>query len=252
MKYDKSKLGDPEIHQFIDGELTDAQSRAIGERIANDELLQKKAHEYREINRKLHETFDEKLLASIPTRLLLAAGTRNKAPIWSIAASLLWLSVGGMLGYSLQNQFTESEFVRPLFVEAAFAHAVYVPEVRHPVEVAASEQDHLNAWLSKRLDKPIVAPDLRAEGYTLIGGRLLPDGHRAAAQFMFENSTGERMTLFIRQAPNTAETALLHAETNGLGIVYWIDKGLAYALTAEADKAQLTVTATAVYKAANP
>lgn len=252
MKYDKSKLDDPEIHQFIDGELTDVQSRAIGERIANDELLQKKAHEYREINRKLHETFDEKLLASIPTRLLLAAGTRNKAPIWSIAASLLWLSVGGMLGYSLQNQFTESEFVRPLFVEAAFAHAVYVPEVRHPVEVAASEQDHLNAWLSKRLDKPIVAPDLRAEGYTLIGGRLLPDGHRAAAQFMFENSTGERMTLFIRQAPNTTETALQHAETNGLGIVYWMDNGLAYALTAEADKAQLTLTATAVYKAANP
>jgi anti-sigma factor RsiW len=252
MKYDKSKLDDLEIHQLVDGELTDSQSRVVAERIANDDLRQKKTHEYREINRKLHQTFDEKPLASIPTRLLLAAGTRNRAPIWGVAASLLWLSVGGMLGYSLQNQVSDSEFVRPLAVEAAFAHAVYVPEVRHPVEVAASEQDHLNAWLSKRLDKPIVAPDLRAEGYTLIGGRLLPDGHRAAAQFMFENSTGERITLYIRQAPDTAETALLHAEINGLGIVYWMDNGLAYALTAEADKAQLIVTATAVYKAANP
>jgi len=252
MNYDKSKLDEPELNKFADGELTDAQSRAFAERTANDELLKKKIHEYHEINRKLHETFNEKLLPPIPTRLMLAVNGRNRAPIWSIAASLLWLSVGGMLGYSLHDQFTESKFVRPLVVEAAFAHAVYVPEVRHPVEVGASEQEHLNAWLSKRLDKPIAAPDLRAEGYTLIGGRLLPDGHRAAAQFMYENYAGERMTLFIRQAPNSRETSFLHADTNGLGIVYWIDNGLAYALTAATDKARLTLTATVVYNAANP
>ncbi len=252
MNYDKLKLDESELHMFVDGEMTDAQNRAFAERIANDELLKKKVNEYQEINRKLRETFNEKLLTPIPTRLQLDANRRSKMPIWSIAASLLWLSVGGFLGYSLHDQFTGDQFTRPLIVEAAFAHAVYVPEVLHPVEVGADKREHLNAWLSKRLDSPIAAPDLRAVGYTLIGGRLLPDGHRAAAQFMYEDNAGERMTLFIRQAPNSEETAFLHADTNGLGIVYWKDNGLAYALTAATDKAQLTLTATAVYNAANP
>ena len=252
MKNSKSILSDDELHQFVDGELTDSQTRAAAECIATDEALKKKVNDYREINQKLRVTFDEKRLTPIPTRLLVAASNWNKAPRWNVAAALLWLSVGGLLGYMLQGQLTENQFVRPLPVEAAFAHTVYVPEVRHPVEVVASEQKHLNAWLSKRLDQPVAAPDLRDEGYTLIGGRLLPDGHRAAAQFMFEDSAGERMTLYIRQAVNTRETAFLHAENNGLGIVYWVDNGLAYALTAAEDKAQLIETATAVYKASNP
>ena len=52
---------------------------------------------------------------------------------------------------------------------AAVAHVAYAPEVRHPVEVAASDQAHLVAWLSKRLgtklrvDMPgMDAPLLRA------------------------------------------------------------------------------------------
>ena len=252
MKHRKTILSDDELHKFVDGELTGPKSWAVAECLAMDDALRKKVNDYREINRKLRESFDHKRLTPIPTRLLLAVSNGKKAPMWSIAASLLWLSVGGLLGYMLQGQFNENQFVRPLPVEAAFAHTVYVPEVRHPVEVEASEQKHLNAWLSKRLDQPVAAPDLGEEGYTLIGGRLLPDGHRAAAQFMFEDSSGERMTLYIRQAVNIQETAFLHAENNGLGIVYWVDNGLAYALTAVEDKAQLIETATAVYKASNP
>ena len=252
MKISKTILSDDELHKFVDGELSDSQSRAVAECIAADEALGKKVSDYREINQKLRETFDQKRLTPIPTRLLLAVSNWKTAPRWNIAASLLWLSIGGLLGYLSHGQFTENQFVRPLPVEAAFAHTVYVPEVRHPVEVVASEKKHLNAWLSKRLDQPVAAPDLRDQGYTLIGGRLLPDGHRAAAQFMFEDSSGERMTLYIRQAVNTPETAFLHAESNDLGIVYWVDNGLAYALTAAEGKAQLIKTATAVYKASNP
>ena len=43
---------------------------------------------------------------------------------------------------------------------AANAHAVYVPEVRHPVEVGADQEAHLVQWLSKRLAVPVRAPAL--------------------------------------------------------------------------------------------
>jgi len=137
-------------------------------------------------------------------------------------------------------------------VEAAYAHTVYVPEVTHPVEVNADQKDHLNAWLSKRLNRPIAAPDLRGAGYALIGGRLLPDGHRPAAQFMFEDEAGSRITLYIRHALDTRETSFRHAENDDLGIVYWVDDGLAYALTAAATRQELIDAAGIVYREANP
>ena len=44
----------------------------------------------------------------------------------------------------------------------------------HPVEVGAGDPDHLVAWLSARLGRPVRAPSLDEYGYQLLGGRLLP------------------------------------------------------------------------------
>lgn len=54
-----------------------------------------------------------------------------------------------------------------------YARAVYSPEVRHPVEVWALQEDHLVAWLSKRLDTTLKCPSLAELGYELVGVRLL-------------------------------------------------------------------------------
>ncbi|MDH3218900.1 MAG: anti-sigma factor [Gammaproteobacteria bacterium] len=252
MNHGNQKVTEDELQRFVDGELGEAQAERLSAVLASDEALGRKAADYREINRRLGEIYDEKTQGPIPARLLLAASGRSGSPLWHVAAAVLWLGVGAIIGFSLQNQRDADGFLRPLPVEAAFAHAVYVPEVRHPVEVGASEQEHLNAWLSKRLDRPIAAPDLRPAGYALIGGRLLPDGHRPAAQFMFEDATGQRITLYIRHALDTRETSFLHAEKAGLGIVYWVDNGLAYALTAATGKDDLTETAKIVYREVNP
>ena len=87
--------------------------------------------------------------------------------------------------------------VRAFVHQAAVAHMVYAPEVRHPVEVTAAEQQHLVQWLSKRLNRPLKVPDLSAQGYALVGGRLLPGADGARAQFMFQDPAGVRITLYI-------------------------------------------------------
>jgi anti-sigma factor RsiW len=46
------------------------------------------------------------------------------------------------------------------------------PAVRHPVEVAAAQQEHLGQWLSKHLGRPLKAPDFSTQGYELVGERL--------------------------------------------------------------------------------
>ena len=250
MKSSMQNFSDADLHRYVDGELSEADARAVADLVAGDEALKKKVDAYREINRRLRAVYTER--QPVPARLLMAASSRRGFPFQRIAAAFAWLVVGGLIGYLAQERFGSREYVRPVAVEAAYAHTVYVPEVRHPVEVDAAQQDHLNAWLSKRLNRPIAAPDLRGAGYALIGGRLLPDGHRPAAQFMFEDSAGRRVTLYIRHALETRETSFRHAENDDLGIVYWVDDGLAYALTAAASRERLIDAARIVYQEANP
>ena len=87
---------------------------------------------------------------------------------------------------------------RSIARRAALAHATYSPEVRHPVEVGADQEQHLVAWLSKRLGGDVRAPKLDGEGMALVGGRLLPRRPRPVAQFMYQSAQGRRVTLYVR------------------------------------------------------
>ncbi|TIL54623.1 MAG: anti-sigma factor, partial [Mesorhizobium sp.] len=86
--------------------------------------------------------------------------------------------------------------------QAIAAHVLYAAEQRHAVEVPASDKDHLQTWLSNRVGLKLVAPDLAAQGFQLVGGRLLPAGESKAAMLLYEDAKGERISLFV-----TAESA---------------------------------------------
>ncbi|HSJ98638.1 MAG TPA: anti-sigma factor [Myxococcota bacterium] len=137
----------------------------------------------------------------------------------------------------------------PLPVRAARAHAVYAAEVRHPVEVDASQQEHLVKWLSKRLDRALKVPVLSAAGFELLGGRLLPGPTGAVAQFMYQDPSGKRLTLYVSR-PSRAEavTAFRFAREGRVAVFYWIDRDFGYALSGELDKAALSRLATLVHR----
>ncbi len=162
--------------------------------------------------------------------------------------------------------------------QAAMAHAVYQPEVRHPVEVPAAQQEHLVQWLSKRLGRPLKLPVLADEGYELVGGRLLPGDTGARAQFMYQNSQGERITLYLGALtppgsavpvkpgakapppvppdsaaapplpPSAAETAFQFTSDGPVPGFYWADQGFGYALSGQLSRQALLTLAAAVHR----
>jgi anti-sigma factor RsiW len=133
---------------------------------------------------------------------------------------------------------------------AAMAHATYSPEVRHPVEVGADQEQHLVTWLSKRLGTKVRAPRLDEAGMSLVGGRLLPGESGPVAQFMYQTPAGRRITLYVRaEARGHRETAFRYARENNVGVFYWIDGECGYALaSADLAKEELLRVATLIYK----
>ena len=59
---------------------------------------------------------------------------------------------------------------RMITADAIAAHRTFSVEVRHPVEVDAGQEAHLVQWLSKRLGRSLVVPDLAAAGFQLMAG----------------------------------------------------------------------------------
>jgi anti-sigma factor RsiW len=57
---------------------------------------------------------------------------------------------------------------------------------RQDADESRAQEEHLSRWLTKRLGMPVKLFDLRAQGYELVGGRLLPDTAAPSAQLMYQ------------------------------------------------------------------
>jgi anti-sigma factor RsiW len=127
------------------------------------------------------------------------------------------------------------------------AHRVYTVEVRHAVEVTAAEEAHLTSWLSKRLDHQLKAPDLTSAGFRLVGGRMLPNNGKPAAQFMYEDGSGRRLTLYVARCQPNRVTAFRYERQDGVGAFYWMDGSIGYAVIGDGEREALHTVASAVY-----
>ncbi len=250
----QSDIRDEDLNAYLDGELEEDARRSVESALARSADLRERLAAYRRDKASLAAAFDPVLDEPVPDRLRLAARGDRRAtapglrPLTRIAAALALLAVGGVAGWTLNesNGRAGPEALR-LADEAVTAHAVFVSEVRHPVEVAASEQAHLFAWLSNRLGGKVWAPDLAALGYDLVGGRLLASSRGPAAQFMYENESGKRLTLFVRRGGEESETAFRHVQADGTGAFYWIEGDFGYALIGGLARDPLLRAARAVY-----
>ncbi|GIX27679.1 anti-sigma factor family protein [Pelomicrobium sp. G1] len=237
-----------DLHAYLDGELPPERRPEVQAHLAAHAEDAARLAAYAEQKRALHASYDAVMDEPVPQRLRPTAGGR-RVLVWRAAAAAAWMVLGGAIGWSLKPPSQPaSSAPETLARRAAVAHTVYTPEVRHPVEVGAEQEQHLVAWLSKRLGAPVKAPSLAAEGYVLVGGRLLADEAGPAAQFMYENAQGQRLTLYVRRRAEAGETAFRFAQEGGVAIFYWIDREFGYALSGNLAKEELQRLAFAAYR----
>ena len=260
-------LTEADLNAWVDGQLPPQREAEVEAYLAARPDEAARLATYSQQRSAIKALFDPVLTEAMPERLTAAASPRASTWRWQggIAASLV---LGAALGWAVkpapETTFAMSapkgDFIRaaaPVMARnAAIAHATFAPEVQHPVEVPAAQEAHLTAWLSKRLGRELKVPALNAQGYSLVGGRLLPDASGAgpAAQFMYQTRDGQRLTLYVKTQDSSAanDTAFRYSREANIGVFYWIDRGFGYALSGEIAQPQLLAVAETVYKQLNP
>ena len=183
-------------------------------------------------------------------------GAQRRRGYWmKVAAAVILVGLGLGSGWMLRGQDAAPGIADRLIADAVSAHTVYALEKRHAVEVASTDSEHLSSWLSNRLQTNLAMPDLTASGLTFLGGRLLPapdvSGGRAA-QLMYEDTTGARLTLYVTPSPGP-DTPRYEVANLGLDTaLFWSDDVISCTITAPYSAEKLQAIARTVFSQLNP
>ncbi len=247
-------IGEDELHAYVDGCLDEARRPAVEAYLAATPTDAERVAAYASQKHALHALYDPILDEAVPPAMRRRPAGSWRTAVSRAAAAVALILVGGAGGWWLHGlQGDQGPAVVGLAERAALAYAVFTPEVLHPVEVTAANEAHLVKWLSKRLGAPVRAPTLLDLGYGLVGGRLLAGRRGPAALLVYENQKGERLTIYVRRSAGAGgETAFRYAHKTGVGVFYWIDGPLGYAIAGEIEKPRLLEVASAIYRQLNP
>jgi anti-sigma factor RsiW len=247
-------IGEDDLNAFVDGRLGPERHAVVSRFLADNRQLGDRVAADIAARNALRESLQFKAAEPIPARLRIAnlAVEGRAAPRqWRrVAAAVLLLACGGLGGWFAHARVATWSIAQretPIATEALTAHRIYVAETVHPVEVAAAQEAHLVQWLSRRLNHPLKAPNLSAQGFQLMGGRLLPASSGAAAQLMYQDDAGARLTLYLRADGDTG-TAFRFVQGQNASAFTWTEDGFGYAIAAQVDRAQLLTIAESVYQ----
>lgn len=252
---DAVPVGEDDLQAWVDGRLPPERRAAVGAWLAANPVAAARframAEQRQMLRDALRPPYDEPVPARLRVANLLAArraarghGQRR------IAAAAAWLVLGGILGWAGNTLLPKRE--RPMVTEALAAHSVFAADAGRPVEVAVEQEAQLLHWLSARLGRSLVVPELGQTGYRLMGGRLLAGATGdPAAQLMYEGPHGVRLTLYLRadRAGGGGEFRYAAGAAGSVAAFWWVDRGFGYAVAAEGlDRTVLLHLAEAVHR----
>jgi len=242
-----------QLNAWLDSELPADEQARVGQWLAAHPEAEAQVRLWAADREGLRALGEGVLAEPVPERLLHAVQRPAAAPTWRQAAIVAGLLVGGAaLGAGGLWQWQQRQAGTAVLAEAApwvqraaYAHAVYVPEPRHAVEVKAQEE-HLARWLTRRIGADVKLFDLRAQGFELVGGRLLPDGAGKSAQLMYQDAQGVRVTVYLRKPEGDSETAFRYERQGDLGLFYWVEPDCGYAIVGPLPRETLLALAMAI------
>jgi anti-sigma factor RsiW len=183
---------------------------------------------------------EEPIPAQLNLGRMIEARRKPPATAWRSAAAAVLLLVGGASGWfghaALQ---APSGGIAALAREASDTYAVYSADRVRPVEIRASDSADLVRWVSNRIQRPVMVPNLAGSGYRFMGGRLVATQHGPAGMFMYDDDKGTRLVMLMRPMAVEQDAAPSRYEKDGITSLAWAVGGMGYSLVGAAPFATL-------------
>lgn len=232
------------LHGLVDGELDAVNAAACEAHLkvcdaCNVEYLRLLALRRELVAPGVAHAAPERLRANIEAMLAAeeppAHAVRRTAPRLGLAAAG---GLGGLLAATLAVMF-----VVPQITEAGVERQLVGNHVRslmvgHLTDVATSDQHVVRPWFNGKVDIAPPVPELAAEGFPLVGGRLdYVDGHVAPA-IVYKRRL-HTVNLFVWPAEGRLANEDRAARRDGYSLVEWTSGGLRFAAVSDIEPADL-------------
>lgn len=108
----------------------------------------------------------------------------------------------------------------------------------HLTDIATSNRHVVKPWFNGKIDFAPRVPELAAQGFPLVGGRLdVIDGHEVAA--IVYRRRLHTINLFVRPAPSLALPTGIATKHDGYSVLRWREDGLEYWAVSDIDLSDL-------------
>ena len=240
-------IGDDDLQAWVDRRLSLDRRDAVEAYLAAHPDVAIRLASYVAQNSGLTTALQPKFEEPIPARLrigtLLARRRSRMTGHLAKAASLLLVAgLGAATGWAGHGLTSRGTQLGTATANAVAAYETFTVEARHPVEVRADESAHLVQWISNRLERPITPPDLSPLGWRLMGGRVLPTAYAPAAQLMYDDSRGTRLTVYVQPIGIDGEE-FRYSQKGNIRTIVWAERRLALVVTGQIDEAGLMAVA---------
>ena len=254
-----------DLNGFVDGRIDPVRATALAESLASDPEARARMDAWKRQNESLRTMFASVLYEPVPARLMASSMPTRSASAeikprkdaadpglargvlvtTSIGMALVGLALGTLAGLEL-DRFGLSRPAAPAFADTALerpaasralsdvateAHLTYIGDALRPVELTAAEAPKLTRWIQRRLGPEARIPDFNRQGWTLVGGRILP-GSRGPAAFLVYGNGSDRLGLTMsRSAESRAVTTAGNNGVDPVSATSWADETYQYVLT---------------------
>jgi anti-sigma factor RsiW len=229
-----------QLNAYCDGELDPVSANEFERRLANDESLKARHARLLSLRRAMRSLPQADVPSGLQARIQSKLDAERPSNVtalrrrsWSFQALAAAAVFGAVISSAVMmtiEQYDQRENVASQVV-AGHIRSLLAPQ---PFDIASSDRHTVKPWFTARLPASPQVPDLAAQGFALLGGRVDVVGHDPVATIVYKHAAHTVSLATLRPGQSVAEQTIA-----GYNVRSWSDGDFTYIAVSDLPNADL-------------
>jgi anti-sigma factor RsiW len=229
-----------QLNAYCDGELDPVSANEFERRLANDETLKARHARLLSLRQAVRSLPQLEIPSSLQARIQSRLDAERPSNVtvlrrrsWSFQALAAAAVFGAVISSSVMmtvEQYGQRENIASQVV-AGHIRSLLAPQ---PFDIASSDRHTVKPWFTARLPASPQVPDLAAQGFALLGGRVDVVGHDPVATIVYKHAAHTVSLATLRPGQSVAEQTIA-----GYNVRSWSDGDFTYIAVSDLPNADL-------------